>query len=173
MNSTEDQKILDLIIDFRKLARKMSPHHEHWDDLVSEMLLYYWKHRQVFTGMTRSFLLKKCWGHARNTLHIGKSIDSKRRDGVFMVSMKDLSEKAIPIQNETTLLDQAMDQEAFIKIASLKLTPLQRKTLQLLLEGYSPSEIACSRKVARSAISKSIRVIQKRLSITKNFLIEG
>ncbi|MCS7264038.1 MAG: sigma-70 family RNA polymerase sigma factor [Armatimonadetes bacterium] len=154
------------------LASRLTADKDLREDLVSEMTLFLLERWEELHDKPDAYIFRACYRHAIDVLRKGRSIDSKQRSGVVVESLCALCER---LGVDECLLACSVngtdDPEAIFSAKCLmrellaRLTPVQREVLLMLLEGYRPSEIATKRGVSKATVSKSLRSIQKILSL--------
>lgn len=96
-------------------------------DLVQEVMLYLWRYRHTLRGDANEFQEKAwVWIRCRSVFE-----HQRRRPRVETVPM----EEALHVITEDTSARDAIDR------LSAKLTPLEHEVLELVLDGYTDSEI--------------------------------
>lgn len=155
-----------------QIARRLSSNASDREDLVQEMrehLLRIEKNSEL-TGRTRSYLMRSCYFWATHYLNRGKSLDSKRRDNVIIMSLDDRIASNDRAKNKgriSAIVDTWSSSETTAIEHTLigeirnKLKAKQRETFDLLLNGYRISEIALTRGVDESTVRESIKSIRR------------
>jgi RNA polymerase sigma factor (sigma-70 family) len=157
---------------FRQMACKLSRNTWDQEDLVQEMWLHLLKleKRGKLAGKTRSYLIRSCYFCAQHCLHCGKSMDSKRRWDVIIVSLdRPISfntraqnqERIAAIGSRYSSPADPVIETILIREIGSRLKAKQRETFNLLLDGYSISEIATIRGVDESTVRESIKSLRK------------
>ena len=149
----------------RAVAWTVTGNKEDQNDLMQEMRIYLWKNKEKLKDKTEAYLFKACYFQARHYLNQGKSIDSKLRQNLTIISLRYNNDKdnteILPIPTELpNPRDVLMAQDLENRIRqhlSQKLT----QTYDLLLKGYSPVEIAERFNLTCEAIRLRIKKIRK------------
>ena len=121
-----------LLLRHRKLVWKLCSRYAKSDcdlcaDLVQEVMLHLWRYRHTLRGDANEFQEKAwVWIRCRSVFE-----HQRRRPRVETVPM----EEALHVITEDTSARDAIDR------LSAKLTPLEHEVLELVLDGYTDSEI--------------------------------
>ena len=113
-------------------------------DLYQEMMIHMWQIESQSPGNTDSWYLKNCSFFGRDLLRKGKSIDSKKRDGVtrcsFDQSNQDGQVMVEPVESYD-FRDELILKDTLRQFGQ-KLTAVQNRILGHMLDGHTVSEIA-------------------------------
>ena len=129
---------------FRAIAQKLTSNTDLQADLVSEMYCHLCQEWQDNPNQTPGYYIHVCRCRAIDSLRGGKSIDSKTRDGVEIVSLS-----AYPLDGslQPTQIASGIDFETEViyedLLAHLKeeLTDKQARIVDFWLQGYTEREI--------------------------------
>ncbi len=147
--------------DVKAIARKLSSNDAEREDLQQEMLIHLWQCLAKDNGHSRSFYLQSCRDAARNVLRLGKSIDSKRRDDVLLVSAEDtefdaLIEQALSCDKLET---DVIENDALAQLMT-QLPSKQQQVLSRLCSGFSLKEIAQLAGITTRAVQYQCTAMQ-------------
>lgn len=125
-------------------------------DLYQEMMIHLWQIEQAEPGNTESWYLKNCSFFARDLMRKGKSIDSKFREGVVRCSFDKRND-------DEQVMVEPVEQYDFVsglvfkddlRQIRKKLTAVQKRILELLIDGHTVTEIAQTFEKSHQYISK-------------------
>jgi len=152
----------------REIACRIAACRADQEDLLQEMRIYLWERRKELKDKTDSYILRGCYFRAKHYLNRGKSIDSKKRGNVVIVSLenvKDLggSDQVYLSFDGFSMLEEARNiligEEIRERIRG-QLNSKLRETFDLLTQGYSPSEIARKLNLSYEAVRLRVRRIR-------------
>jgi len=151
------------------IASKITNNKADQDDLLQEMRIYLWEKRKEFKDKTESYILRACYFQAKHCHSRGKSIDSKPRKNVIIMSLEDAkicncSGRVCSALNGYSVLEEARDilvAEEIKESIRGRLNPKLRRTFDLLMEGYSLSEIAQNLNLTYEAVRLRVKKIRK------------
>jgi RNA polymerase sigma factor (sigma-70 family) len=150
------------------LARKWgSP--EVWEDIYSDMCCAFIKKKCILSNKPLSYIIKTCKNYAINNYLSGKSICSKPRKGLKLISIDSISENiATHVRFEEHIHHRIIVERIFAL-----LTPKQQEVASLIMYGNTEKEIAERLKVSQQRInqvkkeirSKAVEVVRKKVVI--------
>ncbi len=151
------------------IADRITSNKTDQDDLMQEMRIYLWEKREEFKGKTESYILRACYFQAAHCYNRGKSIDSKPRKNVVILSLEDMKTfnyngRACSALNGYSVLEEARDiliAEQIKESIRGQLNPKLRRTFDLLMEGYSLHEIAQSLNLTYEAVRLRVKKIRE------------
>lgn len=129
------------------------------EDLMQEALVHLWQQEQQHPGQRQSWYLQSCRYHLQNYLHRGCSVDSSKHRAVCLLSSGD---KAIEDGDDETP-DGRVGVFAEVSAADMRaqltkwLTPLERRILNLLINGFSLRDTALRLLLSHTAVAKHRR----------------
>ena len=133
----------------RRLAKKWGKS-EAWEDIYSDMCSAYLKNGQKFANKPTSYIIKACTNEAINTYLSGKSICSKPRDGIKIVSMESVSER-IPTHRR---FEEQVHIKIFVEYLFNKLSGREKQVAQLLMDGYTETDIAKELHISQQRVNR-------------------
>jgi len=158
---------------FWQIARRISGNAHNQKDLVQEMWVHLLELEKSgeLRGKTRSYFMCSCYFCAKHYLDSGKSVDSKRRGDIIIISLYNSIEFNDSYKNKgiiSAIVDTGSSPED-IAIENIlaseirnNLKTKQLETFDLLLNnGYNISEIAIARGVDESTVRESIKSIRR------------
>lgn len=130
------------------------------EDLFQEAVIDLWIQERQNPGQDLSYYLRGCWLNARNSLRLGRSIDSpKRSRNRLILDAKRVPEAFnFPELAATDLFDMVVVDE-LLELIGLRLTPREREVLLLLADGMNDAEIARRLHLSRAGAAKRRRKI--------------
>lgn len=141
-------------------------------ELLQEAWIYLWENKEKFNDKPISYLSRSCYYKFIDYFKQGKSIDSKPRETVSVISLnyksceRDITfEFNIPSQiyEPISILIAKDLEERIKKLLDAKL----KETYDLLLKGYTIREIAKKFNLTHEAVRLRVKKIRK---ITKDYL---
>jgi len=155
----------------RKIAGDVTDNKADQDDLLQEGWLYLWKNREKFDDKSVSYILRGCYFRFIDYFRQGRSIDSKARENVTIISLHYVSDEGQAplvsiysrVENVTDVLI-AKDLEEQIR---KRLNAILKKTYDLLLEGHTLGEIAKRFNLTHEAVRLRVKKIRR---MTKEYL---
>lgn len=156
----------ELESEVKEIAHTITDNKEDQKDLLQEMWLHVFERGDMLRDKTKAYILRSCYFHAKHYISEGKSVDSKRRYGTHIVSLYQENDKGegemLPIPGDfPSPVDVAITNIMIEEIESL-LSGAQKYIFELLLQGYTSSEIARIKKTTRAAVSKNLKKIRKK-----------
>lgn len=129
------------------------------EDLMQEALVHLWQQEQQHPGQRRSWYLQSCCYHLQNYLHRGCSVDSSKHCAACLLCWDDnrieVGDDETPDGGAGVFAEvSAADMQAQL---TKRLTPLQRRILALLNDGFSLRETAVRLLLSHSAVVKHRR----------------
>ena len=168
----KSEKIFAIIQRFeivsRSLAHKWGKP-EAWEEIYSDMCCAFIQKNHKFTDKPLNYVIKACKNEAINNYLCGKSIDSKPRNGLKIVSIETLSERISS--------NGRFERQLYLKILVEKifavLTEREIQVARLIMKGHTEREIAKILRVSQQRINrikkkivqKARRMLQKRVVI--------
>lgn len=130
------------------------------DDLFQEAVIDLWTQECKNPGQGLSYYLRGCWLNARNSLRLGRSIDSPKRScNRQLLDAKRVPEAFhFPELVATDPFDMVVVDE-LLELIGLRLTPREREVLLLLADGMNDTEIARRLHLSRAGAAKRRRKI--------------
>jgi len=150
----------------RKIAGDVTDNRADQDDLLQEGWLYLWKNREKLENKTISYVLTGCYFRFIDYLKQGRSIDSKSRENLTVISLHWTSDEGqepliciIPsrVEDATQTLIARDLRERIRKHLNTKL----KETYDLLLKGYTLGEIAKELNLTHEAIRLRLKKIRR------------
>ena len=129
------------------------------EDLMQEALVHLWQQEQQHPGQRPSWYLQSCRYHLQNYLHRGCSVDSSKHRAACLLSWSD---NGIEDGDDETP-DGGAGVFAEVSAADMRahltrwLTPLERRILALLIDGFSLRETAIRLLLSHTAVAKHRR----------------
>jgi len=151
----------------RGIASVLTDNREDQKDLIQEMCLHIFERKKSLKDKKEFYILRSCYFRAKHYVNQGKSIDSKWRRGIRVISLyyKDNNgeERMRDIPSDfpsphNIVITRLMTEE----IRGL-LSGRQREIFELLFKGYTSAEIAKTLKVTRAAVSKNLKKIREKV----------
>lgn len=149
------------------LAKKWG-HSGAWEDIYSDMCYAYIRKKEKLADKPEAYVIVACKNEAINNYKRGKSVCSKPRSDVEIVSIHMLSEH-VPAQS-------FFEKEIHIKILVEEifdtLTLREKQVATLMFDGYTEREIAALLSISQQRInrikkvirSKACRILNKKVS---------
>jgi len=152
----------------KRIASMITNNRENQKDLAQEMRLHIFEKRESLKDKKEAYILRSCYFYAKHYINQGKSIDSKWRKSIRVVSLyykdENGNKKTLPLCSDLpSPMDVVATNMTIEKIRS-SLPKRQKQIFELLLEGYIPAEIAKTLKVTRAAVSKNMKKIREKVS---------
>lgn len=149
------------------IARTITYNREDQKDLLQEMCVHVFEERNMLRDKTKAYILRSCYFHARHYISEGKSIDSKWRDGVRVVSLYQENDKGeeemLPIPGDFCLPEDVAITNIMIEEINSLLSEAQKYIFELLLQGYTSAEISRIKRTSRAAVSKNLKKIRRKV----------
>jgi DNA-binding CsgD family transcriptional regulator len=129
------------------------------EDLMQEALVHLWQQERQHPGQRKSWYLQSCRYHLQNYLHRGCSVDSSKHRALCLLSpgnkgIQD-SDDETPDGREGVFAEvSAMDMRVQL---TRWLTPLERRILALLMQGFSLRETAFRLHLSHTTVAKHRR----------------
>ena len=156
----------------RKIAGNVTDNRADQADLLQEGWLYLWKNREKLENKTISYLLTGCYFRFVDYLKQGRSIDSKVRKNVTVISLYYISDEGqaplvsiIPSRVED-VKDALIAKDLEDQIRKCLNTKL-RETYGLLLKRHTLGEIAKELNLTHEGVRLRVKKIRK---VTTEFL---
>ncbi len=159
------------------IACKITRNEADQDDLMQEMRIYLWEKSEKFKDKTESYILRACYFQATHCHCRGKSIDSKPRKNVIIVSLGDMETlgsrgqacltsvaQNCPTLNRPSIVEEArhiLITEEIKKLIRAQLNSKLKRTFDLLIEGHSLSGIAQDLNLSYEAARMRVKKIRK------------
>lgn len=128
------------------------------------MSIHLWQVKRQYPDKSEAWYLTGCRNCAINYLKRGKSIDSKQIPDVKMQGLyaylPNGDFEVLPIIDNREYESEIIASDLVYKIKA-KLTAMQRKILDYLIDGFTEKEIGTFLKISQQAVSKHRRVIQQ------------
>jgi len=141
------------------------------EDLVQEMQIFLWKNREKMKNKTLSYVLRGCCLLGKDCLKRGKSVDSKKRDSVTVMSIyymnRDGEKIVLNIPDGSPDPYEIVIAKDLKKIIKGKMNPRLKETYELLLEGNTLNEIAEKLDLSYEAVRLRVKKIRR---IARDFL---
>ena len=159
----------------RKIASNVTDNKADQDDLLQEGWLYLWKNIEKLENKTISYILTGCYFQFIDYLKQGRSIDSKVRENVTIISLYHVNDEGqaplvsrIPSKAEDVkeVLIAKDLQEQIRKRLNAKL----KETYDLLLEGHTLGEIAKELNLTHEAVRLRVKKIKRT---TREYLLKN
>ena len=158
----DDDFILYVINRFKKISHSLANEWgrpDIWEDIYSDMCCALIKKRCRFLNKPFAYIVKACKNDAINSYLSGKSVCSKPRENVKIISIEKVSGNiSSPIRFEEQVHLKLLVEKIF-KL----LTPRQREVASFIMNGYTEKEIAGRLKVSQQRISQVKKEIQRKL----------
>lgn len=145
----------------RSLARKWGKP-EEWQDIYSDMCCAFLKKFRKMEGKPLAYIIKACKNEAINNYFCGKSICSKPREGLVIVSIDGLCER-IPSGKR---FEQDLHMKILVEKLFLTLTKREKQVATLIMKDYTEQEMArilCVSQQRINRIKMQIRQKMKKL----------
>jgi len=160
----------------RKIAGDVTDNKADQADLLQEGWVYLWENREKLKNKTISYILTGCYFRFIDYFRQGRSIDSKVRKNVIVISLYYTSdERDTPLVSN--IPSEVVEDAVNILIAKdlekqirKRLNRKLRQTYDLLLEEYSLAEIANELDLTDEAIRLRVKNIRR---IAKDYLMEN
>jgi len=163
------EKIFALIQRFevvsRNLARKWGKP-EAWEDIYSDMCCALIQKTHKFAEKSLSYIIKACKNDAINNYRRGKSIDSKPRKGLTIVSIETVSEH-LPTNRR---FERELRLKMLIERIFVILTERERQVARLIMNGHNEREMAKILQISQQRIN---RIKRKIVQKARRLLQEG
>src|SRR5258706_5263057 len=138
VNQNETRRIL------RQIVFKVTANRGLHEDLTQEALLHLWLREKQCPGQTQSWYFQSCRFFLQNYLRNGRSVDStKHCTRLFSPAQSDLcggasSDESVSGHSVLALVSA----REMVWLLAKWLTPLERKVLSCLAEGFGARQIA-------------------------------
>jgi len=150
----------------RKIAGNVTHNRADQDDLLQEGWLYLWKNREKLENKTISYVLTGCYFRFIDYLRQGRSVDSKSRESVTVISIFYVSDEGeaplvsiIPSRVED-IKDTVIAKDLEEQIRNHLNTKL-KETYSLLLKGHTLGEIAKELNLTHEAVRLRLKEIRR------------
>ncbi len=128
------------------------------DDFYGEMCFAYVRRNGSLTDKSLAYTIKVCKNEALNSFFKGKSICSKPRKGLNLISYESLAET---IPTKTNLEKHVFDRVLVDRVLSV-LTGRERQVAELVMQGYTLTEIARELSISNARVSRIKRQIRMK-----------
>ncbi|MCD6232082.1 sigma-70 family RNA polymerase sigma factor [Candidatus Aerophobetes bacterium] len=156
----------------QEITHRVTNDKEVRKELLQEAWIYLWEKKERFNDKPISYLLRSCYYKFIDYFKQGKSIDSKPRETVSVISLNYKScERDIAF--EFNISSQIYEPISILIAKDLKerikklLDAKLKETYDLLLKGYTIREIAKKFNLTHEAVRLRVKKIRK---ITKDYL---
>lgn len=152
------------------IASVLTNNRTEQEDLLQEMQIFLWRNREKIKNERLSYVLRGCYFFGKDYLKRGKSIDSKKRDSVTVISMYSINkgeEIVLNIPHGSPDPYDILITEDLKRIMGEEMGPRLKKTYELLLEGNTLSEIAEKLGLSYEGVRVRVKKIRRRV---KDFL---
>lgn len=139
---------------------------EEWEELYIEMCCAYVKKCASFDGKPFCYIMKACKNEAINEYFKGKSICSKPRKGIKIISIE---EEPDLLCTEIDFVKNIHDKILVEKILEL-LTEREKQIAEMIMDGYTEHEIAECLKISQPRVNYLKQRMRKK---TKKLLNKG
>jgi len=156
----------------RKIAGNVTNNKADQDDLLQEGWLYLWKNKEKLEKKAISYVLTGRYFQFIDYLKQGRSIDSKSRENVTVISLYYVSDEgqaplASSIPSRVADAKDALIAKDLEEQIRKRLNTKLKETYRLLLEGYTLGEIAKRLKLTHEAVRLRVKKIRK---VAKEYL---
>jgi len=149
----------------RNIARNVTDNKADQDDLLQEGWLYLWKNKEKLENKTISYVLTGCYFRFIDYLKQGRSIDSKSRESLTVISLHWTSDEG---QEPLVSIIPSRVEDAMDTLTAKDLEEQIRKHLNarlkesydLLLKGYTLGEIAKELNLTHEAVRLRVKKIR-------------
>lgn len=139
------------------------------------MCYAYIRKKEKFIGKPQSYIIAACKNEAINNYWSGKSVCSKPRDNIEIVSIHNLSE-SIPAQS---FFEREIRIKIFVEQLFDILTIREKQVAAMMFDGYTEREIAHNLSVSQQRVNrikkrikdKACRILRYRCHTKRNFCI--
>ncbi|MCD6472999.1 sigma-70 family RNA polymerase sigma factor [Candidatus Aerophobetes bacterium] len=155
----------------KAIASVLTSNRVEQEDLLQEMQIFLWNNREKMKNKTLSYALRGCYLFGKDCLKKGKSLDSKKRDSVTVMSIYYINSEGKEIVLD--IPDKSIDPYEIVITEDLKrvikkeMNSRLKETYELLLEGNTLGEIAERLGLSYEAVRLRVKKIRR---ITKDFL---
>ncbi|MEA1963830.1 MAG: sigma-70 family RNA polymerase sigma factor [Candidatus Aerophobetes bacterium] len=154
----------------KAIAFNLTNNRAEQEDLVQEMQIFLWENKKKIKNKTLSYILRGCYLWGKDYLKQGKSIDSKKRGSVTVMSIYSINkgeEIAFNIPDRSPDPYKIVITEDLKKIIGKRMDSKLKETYELLLEEYTLGEIAEKLSLSYEAVRLRVRKIRR---ISRDFL---
>jgi RNA polymerase sigma factor (sigma-70 family) len=160
-----DKDILSIMQKFELVSRSLANRWGKpymWQDIYSDMCCAFVKKNHKFTDKPISYVIKACKNEAINIYLSGKSVCSKPRNSVEMVSIECLSENL----STNIRFEKQVQLRILIERIFKILTEREKQVASLIMEGHTEKEIAELLSLSQQRINRIKKRIRKKFSET-------
>ncbi|MEO8429579.1 MAG: hypothetical protein ABI651_21000 [Verrucomicrobiota bacterium] len=143
----------------RRLVSRAAANVSLHEDLMQEALVHLWQQEQRHPGQSQSWYLQSCRYHLQNYLQRGRSVDSAKHRAVCRLSSGDsrIEEGDDETPDGRTCVFAEVSAADMRAQLTKWLTPLERRILALLIQGFSLRETALRLLLSHTAVAKHRR----------------
>ena len=143
----------------RKLAKKWGMS-EAWEDIYSDMYCAFLKKRRQLANKPMNYIIKACTNEAINNYLSGKSVCSRPRTGIKIISIDSVAE-SIPTGGR---FEKHVHTKIFVENLFNVLSTREKQVAQLLMYGYTETEIAKELLVSQQRVNRIKQNIRTKAS---------
>lgn len=156
-----NEKILTIMQKFEVVSRNMARRWgrpDLWEEIYSDMCCAFVRKGRRFADKPLNYVTRACKNDAINNYLRGKSIDSKPRNDVKIVSLESVFEH-IPI---TTRFEKELHLKLLIEKIFRVLTEREKQVASLIMDGYTEREMANLLSISQQRVNCIKRRIKQK-----------
>ena len=160
MNTTRNT--LSIIQRFELISRNLAKkwgNSEAWEEIYSVMCCALVDKADSLVNKPMSYIVKSCKNAAINSYLSGKSICSRPRDGLTIVSIENLSE-SIPTNCR---FEERIHMKIFVEDLFDFLSRREKQVASLIMYGYTEKEIAEQLHISQQRVNRIKKGIRKKV----------
>ena len=158
MNDDNKMKVIQkLEFISRQLARKWGKP-DAWEEIYSDMYCAFLKKAHKLANKPTNYILKACKNEAINNYLSGKSICSKPRNGIKIISIESISER-IPIRKR---FEKQIHAKIFAERLFNILSRREKQVAHLLMHGCTETEIAKELLISQQRVNRIKKGIRNK-----------
>ena len=166
MHQDMDNDILSIMQKFELVSRGLANRWGKpylWQDIYSDMCYAFIKKSRNFANKPISYVIKACKNEAINTYLSGKSVCSKPRKGLKIVSIESISESL----STNTGFEKHIQLRILVERMFEILTDREKQVASLIMEGHTEKEIAASICLSQQRVNRIKKRIGEKFSEIK------
>ena len=167
----EKREVLELIQKFEAVSRVLTNKWgvpNEWQELYGEMCCAFARENGNLMDKSFAYIIRVCKNKAQNSYFKGKSICSKPRRGLKVVSLEQLSE-TIPAEEQ---FEDGIHKKILVEKIMGSLTERERQVAEQIMEGETVAEMAMNLGISRQRINHLMRHLQEKVKrLKERFLL--
>jgi len=163
MNSARTHTIIQkLELISRNLARRWGKS-DVWEDIYSDMYYAFLQKEHRLTDKPLSYIIKVCTNETINNYLSGKSICSKPRHGLTIISVERMSE-SIPAYER---FEEHIHRKIFVEVLLTQLSKREKQVASLIMQGHTEKEISAKMQITQQRVNRIKQNIKKKAYMLK------